>query len=156
MWWEIHTSQRFLSVELSQLKQLALLVSGSMMYGFFISHPLSPSLCIGNSDFERMAPIYTSVYRETNIAIQLFTVNDELTLEYDDRVMLRFTPTHVNLIPFLASNYEYIRHTTAVSIIDRDSKSWHCELLLHPFFFLQSWRSIFLTVIRSLMKAPEH
>ena len=54
--------------------------------------------------------------------IRLFTLNDELTLEYDDKVLLRFTPASVILIPSLASNYEYIRDTAIVYIIDKDCK----------------------------------
>ena len=54
--------------------------------------------------------------------IRLFTLNDELTLEYDDKVLLRFTPASAILIPGLASNYEYIRDTAIVHIIDKDCK----------------------------------
>ena len=91
---------------------------------------LTVSLCIGSSDFERMAPITTVVNRDNpNTAIRLFTFNDELTLENEDRVLLRFTPTYANLFPFLKSNYEYIRDTATVNIIDGDSKSWYVEVL---------------------------
>ena len=50
-----------------------------------------------------------------------------MNLEYDDRVLLRFTPTEDNFIPGLASSFEYIRETALVNIIDSDSK---CIFLL--------------------------
>ncbi|CAI8047959.1 hypothetical protein GBAR_LOCUS26511, partial [Geodia barretti] len=68
------------------------------------------------SDFENLQPI-----RVTNSAeIRLFTSNDEITLEYDDRVLLRFTPDNPSLIPGLEANGEYIRDTATVNIIDND------------------------------------
>ena len=51
--------------------------------------------------------------------------------------MLRFTPTYAHHIPSLESNYEYIRDTATVSIIDRDSNSWYCDLL-HASLFLSA------------------
>ena len=54
--------------------------------------------------------------------IHFFPVDDDITLEYDDRVLLRFTPKHDGLILFLASNYEHIRDTAVVNIIDSDRK----------------------------------
>ncbi|CAI8012408.1 hypothetical protein GBAR_LOCUS7955 [Geodia barretti] len=69
------------------------------------------------SDFERLAPI-----RVTNAEIRLFAANDDITLEYDDRVLLRFTPDIPDLIPGLEANGEYIRDTATVNIIDKDCK----------------------------------
>ena len=44
---------------------------------------------VGTSDFQRLTPISVAV-RVTNSGeeIRLFTTNDEITLEYDDRVLL--------------------------------------------------------------------
>ena len=53
--------------------------------------------------------------------IRLFTINDETTLEYDDRVILTFTPDNPALIPGLEGLGEYIRDTAIVNIIDNDS-----------------------------------
>ena len=81
------------------------------------------SLYIGSSDFDRFSQRNVFIngdYPSTDIL--LFTVNDEATLEYEDRVLLRFTPTQATLIPGLASNYEYIRDTAIVNIIDDDRK----------------------------------
>ena len=73
---------------------------------------------VGNSDFQRLAPI-----RVTNSAqIRLFTAYDEITLEYDDRVLLMFTPDNTVLIPALEGVGEYIRDTATVHIIDNDCK----------------------------------
>ena len=82
------------------------------------------SVClIGSSDFETLKPedvIIDGDYPSTNVC--LFIMNDEITLEYEDRVLLRFTPTHVNLVPSLERNFEYIRDTAVVNIIDSDRK----------------------------------
>ena len=91
-------------------------------------------LSIGSSDFESFLPI--SVVN--NADIRLFTLSDHLTLEYDDRVLLRFTADQANLIPFLESNYEYIRDTATVTIIDRDSESLCLNICLCLTFSLQN------------------
>ena len=46
--------------------------------------------------------------------IRLFTRNDETTLEYDDSVILTFTPV---LIPGLEAEGEYVRDSAIVHII---------------------------------------
>ena len=53
----------------------------------------------------------------------MFTANDELTLEYEDRILLTYTPANPNLIPGLEGEGEYVRHTAIVHIIDNDSKT---------------------------------
>ena len=70
------------------------------------------------ADFERLEPIRVT----NNAEIHLFVFNDEITLEYDDRVLLRFTPDNPALIPGLEANGEYIRDTATVCIIDNDCK----------------------------------
>ena len=54
--------------------------------------------------------------------IRLFTANDEVTLEYEDRVRLNFDPTAADLITGLGSMGEYVRNTAIVNIIDNDCK----------------------------------
>ena len=54
--------------------------------------------------------------------IRLFTANDEVTLEYEDRVRLNFNPTAANLITDLESLGEYVRNSAIVNIIDNDCK----------------------------------
>ena len=73
----------------------------------------------GVTDFERLQPI-----RFTDTAnIRLFTSNDDVCLEYDDRVQLRFTPDNLHLTPALeALGPEYIRATATINIIDNDCK----------------------------------
>ena len=99
------------------------------IHDFLTSHHF---LClIGRSDFETLKPedvIIDGDYPSTNVCI--FIANDEITLEYEDRVLLRFTPTHANLIPGLERNFEYIRDTAVVNIIDSDRKC--------PFHFTMS------------------
>ena len=55
--------------------------------------------------------------------IELFTKNDAVTLEYDDNVILVFTPDVLNsvLIWLYESQGEYIRERVTVHIIDNDS-----------------------------------
>ena len=55
-------------------------------------------------------------------SILVFPVNDEITLEYDDRVLLRFTSNVTNLFSDLANQFEYIRDTAVVNIIDNNRK----------------------------------
>ena len=74
----------------------------------------------GQSDFESLMPI--SFVNETEI--RLFTSNDETTLEYDDRVILTFTPDNPAFITGLEAEGEYVRYTATVYIIDNDSKSF--------------------------------
>ena len=74
----------------------------------------------GQSDFESLMPI--SFVNETEI--RLFTSNDEITLEYDDRVILSFTPDNPALITGLEADGEYVRDTATVHIIDNDSKCY--------------------------------
>ena len=57
-----------------------------------------------------------------NEEIRLFTSSDQITLEYDDRVLLVFTPDNPGLIPGVEGVGEYIRDTAIVNIIDNDSK----------------------------------
>ena len=54
--------------------------------------------------------------------IRLFTANDEVTLEYEDRVLLNFDPILANLITRLEAVGEYVRNTAIVNIIDSDCK----------------------------------
>ena len=54
--------------------------------------------------------------------VHLFAVNDEITLEYNDRVLLHFTPDDHYFIPDLQAAGQYVRDTAIVNIIDNDSK----------------------------------
>ena len=54
--------------------------------------------------------------------IRLFTSIDQITLEYDDRIKLIFTPNNPALIPGVEDVGEYIRDTAIVNIIDNDSR----------------------------------
>ena len=65
-----------------------------------------------------LAPIPVS----NSVEIRLFTSNDEITLEYDDRVILTFTPDNPFLISGLEAQGEYTRDTATVHIIDDDSE----------------------------------
>ena len=81
----------------------------------------SPS--VANSDFEDMTPISVIIYNDNpSTEIRLFTVNDEITLEYEDRALLRFNPGSASLIPGLESRNECVRDTATVNIIDNDRK----------------------------------
>ena len=68
--------------------------------------------------------------------ICLFTSNDEITLEYDDRVILSFTPDNPALIPGLEAHGEYIRDTATVQITDDDSKCCFTVYRQHFISFL--------------------
>ena len=54
--------------------------------------------------------------------VQFFTTNDEITLEYDDRVLLTYTPDIENLAMQLEQQTppEFLRSTAIVQIEDDD------------------------------------
>ena len=56
----------------------------------------------------------------TEALIELRTRNDAVTLEYDDTVILLFSPDESDLIEFYESVGEYIRNSVTVHIIDTD------------------------------------
>ena len=54
--------------------------------------------------------------------IELRTRNDDITLEYDDSVILTFTPDEDGLIELYEEEGEYIRDSVVVHIDDNDRK----------------------------------
>ena len=79
----------------------------------------------GSSDFEPLLPVLV-IYDTDSEEVHLFTINDEITLEYDDSIILNFTSN----IPFSEDQGELIRDTAVVNIIDNDSRCF-CECELH-------------------------
>ena len=76
------------------------------------------SLTAEASDFERLSQISV---RNTE-SIRLITANDDISLEYDDRVRLVFTPDIPAFITGVESFGQYIRTTATVRIIDINGK----------------------------------
>ena len=70
---------------------------------------------IGTTDFEAL-PATTITGNRTDI--QLFTTDDDITLEYNDTVLLKFS----YLIPAPEIAGEFLRDTATVNIIDNDRK----------------------------------
>ena len=68
--------------------------------------------------------------------IRLFTSNDETTLEYDDSVILTFTPDNPAFITGLEAYGEYVRDSIIVQIIDSDSKCCFTVYWQHFISFL--------------------
>ena len=66
--------------------------------------------------------------------VTLLTVDDDMTLEYDDTVILTFTPDDPDLISSLETAGEYIRDTATINIIDND-----CKLRVILFILLINW-----------------
>ena len=80
-------------------------------------------MCTGYTDFESLRPIKVEIDNTSEpVDIRLFATNDEVTLEYDDTVILRFLPAMFNLFDGIESMGEYVRHTSTVNIIDNDRK----------------------------------
>ena len=71
------------------------------------------------SDFEEVIPVNVG---NSAAEINMFIPSDQITLEYNDTVILRFTSTIPDLITGLESEGEYIRSSVMVHIIDHDSK----------------------------------
>ena len=72
-----------------------------------------------------MQPIEYDSNNDDNENVDFFTSNDQITLEYDDRILLTFTPLNEFLIPGVEDLGEYIRDTANVNIIDNDSKQFY-------------------------------
>ena len=72
------------------------------------------------SDFEMPQPI--SVQNGT-AEIYFFTINDEVTLEHTDSIILKFTPSKDTDMSTGFSMGHYMRKEAVVNIIDNDSKS---------------------------------
>ena len=70
------------------------------------------------------ASITTREAGSLTIPIRLLAVDDDLTLEYDDRVILTFNPAVSGLLERVELAREFIRHTATVTIIDNDSKMY--------------------------------
>jgi hypothetical protein len=69
-----------------------------------------------SSDFEEFSPILT----HGNSEISLLTVDDGITLEYDDSVILTYTPQTTNLTDLIASAGEFVRDNATLIITDND------------------------------------
>ena len=100
----------------------------------------------GQSDFESLMPI--SFVNEAEI--RLFISNDEITLEYDDSVILIFTPNNAAIITGLEAQGEYVRDTVTVQITDDDSKCYIGSTL--SVFLSQGWRLILKSLTTSLKR----
>ena len=76
------------------------------------------------TDFQPFSTTDQTITAANDIAIQLFSRNDDITLEYNDTVILRFiaNPGLATLIQLLEAAGEYIRDTAIVDIIDNDRK----------------------------------
>ena len=54
--------------------------------------------------------------------ISLQTLNDAITLEYDDRIALVYEPHFRDIIDIFEEHNEFVRHISTVHILDNDSK----------------------------------
>ena len=80
---------------------------------------LKSSLNVGFSDFERFDTVRVIISAD----VRILPLDDEITLEYDDKVRLTFIPDNPDLFSGLQSSGEYTRDTAVVNIMDND-----CEL----------------------------
>ena len=81
------------------------------------------SLSLGSTDFFDILPVDVEVEEEFEfVTIELCTRNDDITLEYDDTVILVFTPEEDDLIEFYEGEEEYIRDSAIIHIVDGDRK----------------------------------
>ena len=89
----------------------------------YILYIVQYSPFVEDSDFEELTPISVIINNDNpSTHVRLFTVDDETTLEFEDRVLLRFNPAIAALIPGLEGVNECIRDTATVNIIDNDCK----------------------------------
>ena len=80
------------------------------------------TIVIGLFDFLELTTIIYSSARSDTQAIILSTNNDQITLEYEDRIQLTFTPDNPSLIANFEDIGEYIRDFSTINIVDNDSK----------------------------------
>ena len=78
-------------------------------------------LCVAASDFVPFIELRVRNFVE----VVLFTTNDNVTLEYEDRVQLRYSASHFASV--LEDAGEYIRDTATLNIIDNDRKFFHVQ-----------------------------
>ena len=78
---------------------------------------------VDDSDFVAFNPLWVG----NTTAVHLLPYDDDITLEYDDSVILTFTPNDPDLISSLEAAGEYIRDTATVNIRDNDSKSHYWD-----------------------------
>ena len=95
-------------------------------YNYLHHHTsLNPLLTTAMLDIWNFRPVVVS--QETNEAlnIQVIPQSDTISLELDDRMILRFTPSNPALTPetFFAETGEFRRDITAIHIMDDDSES---------------------------------
>ena len=93
-----------------------MLIMSSAYFEMFVNHN---NIIIGTSDYEHIIPI--RVFQDST-SVRLITHQDIMSLEYDDSIILVFTPDNPTLIPALEAEREFIRDTATVNIIDDDSK----------------------------------
>ena len=83
-----------------------------------------PSLTTILSDVSSFRPV--TVPQETNEAlnIQVIPQSDTISLELDDRIILRFTPVNPVITPevYFTKTGEFLRDLTVVQILDDDSE----------------------------------
>ena len=81
-------------------------------------------VCADATDFQPFSTPDRIANATNDIAIELFSRNDDITLEYSDTVILRFIvdPAFAGLIQQFKDAGEYIRDTAIVDIIDSDRK----------------------------------
>ena len=78
-------------------------------------------LTLGSTDFFNIVPVSVKIESDDKAMIELRTRNDAVTLEYDDSVLLLFTPDEDDLIGSLETTGIYMRDNVTVHIIDNDS-----------------------------------
>ena len=81
------------------------------------------SFLLGSTDFFDILPVMVEIEEVFEFAtIELRTRNDDITLEYNDTVILIFTPDEDDFIQSYEAAGEYIRDSVVVRIIDNDRK----------------------------------
>ena len=56
------------------------------------------------------------------------TIEDEISLEYEETVTLMFIPDVSNIMSIADTIREFIRDKTTISIIDNDRKRCSCQI----------------------------
>lgn len=77
----------------------------------------------GSSDFEDLPPQSVFIGLNDNATTPIYVNFDIVSLEYNDRIRLGFTPDFPHLRTTLEANFgEYLRDSATVNIIDEQSE----------------------------------
>ena len=82
-----------------------------------------------------VATVSTESVNQTDIQVNVFLSEDDITLEYDDQFALLYIPELPLTIADVEPEGEFIRHNVTINIMDNDSKqielNWYVVVITY-------------------------